>query len=280
MDDFALNGAAINGEANEWVTLEGTAEIAFDCILDGIRGAGMVANETINFDTSGNIYAGLIGTGSVDVELDAALQPSLLTKITGDIPISLDAQMAASLRKAIAGSLDIELDVGLNVIRWAMGTGTVMIDFGLTGEGRIVQRVQIEGVCGIVLDPMLLDGRRTPAHRPEMPLLVDVKLEGPAWLRMQAQGNALINTVMEGVGRIGGKVRLEGATEFELITDGDLRRYALVPVEGVADVQFLLISELAGRPSIPADYVPAPTSRRFVVARERRERVLIYDRSL
>lgn len=280
MDDFALNGAAINGQPNEWITLEGSAVFAFDAVLEGIRGAGMVANWPITLDGTAAMSAGIIGIGTVGMQLDGELQPSLLTKITGSMPISIDGQMLAALRVALAGALGISPEFNLDIVRWALGQGSIDVEFGLTGEGRTVAQIQIEGVCGIVLEPLTLDGRRTPAHRPDMPMSISLEMGGPAWLKMQAAGNAQFASLIEGIGRIGGKVGLQGAIEIEMAARGDMRRYALVPIEGVSDVQFALVSELAGRPEIPAQYVPAPTSRRFNVARESRERMLVNERSL
>lgn len=280
MDEFALNGAAINGEANELVMLEGVVAFDLDCELGGIRGATLTGAADIELDVSGDFYNGLIGTGSIDIEMEAELAPSLLTMITGEIAIDMQAQMIGAAGIMGAGSIPILFEPDLWLTKRAMAQGDITIAFGLTGDGRIVQRVQIDGWCAIIVDPLYLDGRRTPAIRPDMPLDMDAKITGPASLEMRGQGAADIDVVLDGVTRLGGKVNIEGSTSIELITHGAARQFTLIPIDGIADIQFLLVSERAGRPAIPTEYEPAPAGRRFVVARQSRERRVVYDRVL
>lgn len=280
MNEFALNGAAINDQANELVLLEGTAAVDVVCALEGIRGATGTGAAGIDLDMTGNFSGGIVGVGSVDVEVDAELAPSLLTMITGEIAIDMQAQMVGAAGIVGAGSIPIEFDPSLHLYKRSMGQGDISVAFGLTGDGRIVQRVRIEGWFGIILDPLYMDGRRTPAIRPDMPLDMAAKISGPASLEMRGEGAAEVDVVLDGISRLGGRVNIEGSAEIELITRSIGRQYTLVPIEGIADIQFVLVSERAGRPAIPTEYVPAPTDRRFLVARQPRERRVIYERTL
>ena len=280
MDDFALNDAAINGDAYELVLLEGVIAVDLDCELDGIRGATLAGEVEIELDVAGDFYNGLVGAGSIDIELESQLAPSLLTMITGEIAVDMQAQMIGAAGIMGAGNIPIQFQPEFLLYKRSMGQGEITMAFGLTGDGRIVQRVFIEGDCYIIVDPLYLRGRRTQAIRPDMPLDMDAKITGSASLEMRGQGAADIDFLLDGITRLGGKVKIEGSAPIELITHGVARQFTQIPIEGIADVQFLLVSERAGRPPLPTEYEPAPASRRFTVARQSRERRVVYERML
>ncbi|MEY9435583.1 hypothetical protein [Bradyrhizobium elkanii] len=281
MDDFALNAAPVNGAVSLDIVLDGTIDCAL--ALGGEIRAGTLldGDTTVALQTSGTASAGLMLAGSADIAFDASAESMRFVPIGGDTIIALDTTHDLTRWALGTATIAIALQPTLDLTRRALGSGTIGIDLIVSGDARLVQRVYLDGECGIVIDPAYLDGRRTQAHRPGLPLDIALDLEGAAWLEMHsAAGTAAIDMVLEGIARIGGKVQIEGACEIELIANGKARQYRQVPIEGVADIEFVLIAERAGRPLIPSEYVPAPTGRRFVVPRQARERRITYERRL
>lgn len=270
MNDFALNGAEINGQDYAIALLEGYSEVLFDAAQEGIRGAMLASDADISLEAPGDINAGIMASGSLDVDLEAELSPVLLTMIRGDIAVSADASMTGAAGIRGEGSMSVLMDDWLYLTRRAMGRGFIPVEVDFYGDARIAQRVFFEGNAGIVIGPAYLDGWRRQAVRPGMTAVIGANVAGPAALRMSGGGFAAFDLIAEAAVANGQQVGIEGGSVIETAVRGDIRMFRYVRLEGSADMEVSMSVSRFSEP-LPTEYIPAPKSRRFIVSKEKRE---------
>lgn len=269
MNDFALNAAAVNGSVEVWI--------------DAVTAA-------VELQSSGDVYAGLMGQGTASVVTGLTGDAYALVKLSGDAVVTTSADAVAIIGKSAEGSAQLVLSAAGEGARWVFGVGSNAITWDAEGDGQVVEL--LSGRFNIALSASL-DGAVGVTRRGEGDALV--LLEANATFVVSkahyAEAQAVINLGSAGAGyaivhspdaygqfelsasgdmRLGSKVLGSGDSVIQLFARGSLGSIHYEYGEGSAAIEFDTVIERFGRPDLPIDYVPAPAARTFMVQKSSR----------
>lgn len=261
MNLFAFNEAAINSQPSYDIALEGSADVVLFA--------------------EGDVIVRKLAEGEIAAQLTATGNFSTGVLVEGDSQIQFSTEAEAYKRSMMQGNVLISLSTTGSGHRGSLLEGTAPIVLTATADAIVRQTIlRLEGVIGMSIDG-LVDGRRTPAHRPEANMSINLDMVASAWLEMHGnEGAAEIEMLLSAGSRLGARVYIEGESRVEFIAHVDGRRYAQVRLEGLSEIELSLVAQRAGRPLIPTEYIQAPQGRQFTVARDTRERRIFDDRRL
>jgi len=274
VQNFAINGGALNGDSEVWldeaataaVVLQSNGELAQGLGLEGTAQAVVYADGALAFwasltgqasvvlDGSGQVQRGGMLGGDAKIQLAASGDFTRWVMIEGDSPVELfgdgDIQVAPSVRATfsviISAACDLRVGVGRKI------EGYMPIELRGDLRGYHVKSTQLEGYANIELAAL-----------------------GHTALRiMSPPGVATIQLSGAGGIRFGEKIGLEGYAAIDFYSRSAVEVLHYVYAEGVATIEIASSAAVAGKPKIPAEYEPAPASRIISIGRETRERSL------
>ena len=269
MNDFALNAAAINGSVEVWI--------------DAVTAA-------VELQSSGDVYAGLVGHGTANVVAGLTGDAFALVKLSGDAVVETSAQGVATIWITAEGSAQLVLSATGDGTRWVFGVGSNAITWNAEGDGQVVEL--LSGRFNIELSASL-DGAVGVTQRGEGDALVllDAGADFVVSKAHFAHAEALIRLGSAGAGyaivhspdaygqfelsafgdmRLAERVFGSGDSIIQLFARGSLGSIHYEYGEGSAAIEFDTVIERFGRPDLPIDYVPAPAARTFMVQKSSR----------
>lgn len=258
MQNFAINGGALNGDPEVWIE-EAVASLSLQAAGDGMRGAMFEGSAAVELDADCDLLVWALLEGQASVELDATGEGLRWVMVEGQTPIEFAADGDIVVVEGISASFAVELRLAgdIAVAQAANLDGGSAIRLSASGSVGSAKTALLSGVA-----PLVFAGRGHGA------LVID-----------SPPGAAAIKLLAQGASRVGAKMPLEGTAVVALYARGGLGKFRYVFLEGAAAFEILAMAEKIGVPAIPGYYVEAPKirtlrltkePRRFTVPAERR----------
>ncbi len=306
MQNFAINGGALNGDPEVWID-ESFASVA-------TQAAGSVAN-------------GLVLSGAAPVRTGSSLTLSRLTKLEGVAPVQVKYSGSIANGLVLGGSAPISFDASGDFLRWVMIQGVTPTVVDLTGDimavasisatfatvlrsdldlkiatgqsiegtlpvalygsleakasqsARIIGDASIQLVTAGKLSRITKIGNDTSVedNTPSFDRYSGAELGGSALGGFAINDDGLIRVTypgprlkLSGSARLGAKKYLEGYAVVELHARGSIESLHYVYAGADFKVGILARTEKNGIPTIPGYYVEAPLIRVLRVGEEAR----------
>lgn len=274
MQNFAINGGAINGDSEVWldeaataaVVLQSNGELAQGLGLEGTAQAVVYADGALAFrasltgqasvvlDGSGQVQRGGMLGGDAKIQLAASGDFTRWVMIEGDSPVELFGDGDIQVVPGVSATLDIVLSAKCDLHIGASQKIEGYMPIELRGDlrGYHVKATQLGGYANIELAAL-----------------------GHAALRiMSPPGVATIQLSGAGGIRFGEKIGLAGYAAIDFYSRGSVDVLHYVYAEGSARIEIAASAAVAGKPQIPTEYEPAPATRIIIIGREARDRSL------
>jgi hypothetical protein len=279
MQNFAINGGALNGDPQVWID-------------DASLGVVLQAD--------GDVMLGRTLAGGAQVIAAADLSLSLQAKLQGLAGIAMAATGQLTYGVSLVGASPIVVSTTGDGVRWAMIQGDAPTVLAADGDLQVVPPVsatfdivasgdlelhvatghQGEGYAPIVMASDL-QAYVTPATILSGLASIEAAGLGQGNLLMASPpGEAAIVFVADGAARYGARLSLEGDAVLELYSRGCLDIWHYVYAEGEAAIQFMAMAASHGIPVIPSQYVAAPIARALRVGEENRRFIVPAERRL
>ena len=269
MQNFAINGGALNGDPEVWID-DTALSVAIQAAGEGMRG--------------------IVLSGAAQTRLSASLSLAFMAKLSGSAGISVSAGGVLTYGVSLVGTAPVRVGFSGHGLRWVMIAGTTPTVVDLAGDIAVVPGIsatftlvlsadldlhvatshEIEGRMPVVLAASL-KGYRVPATLLAGQAAVQLAGIGKGSLAIASPpGSATIHIDADGAARLGAKLSLEGVAIIETYARGYLESWHYVYAEGSASIDIMARAEKHGTPNIPGYYIEAPAMRALRVAEEAR----------
>lgn len=278
MQNFAINGGALNGDPEVWID-DSSASVVFQAAGEGMRGA--------------------MGAGTAQWSIVSSGALALHARLEGQAGVVFGSSGSITYGVSLVGEAPIQVGASLDGLRWVMLAGQAPTVLELNGDIQVVPAISATFVMMLssVLDLHVANGQHIEGSAPiEVRAGLDanaakslrlvgyapIELAGIGYPSLTIQsppGAGSIQFNAAGDARFGSKIGLEGAAELSLFSVADLGVLHYVYAEGVAGIGIIAEAAKHGIPNIPGLYVEAPPIRvlrvgeevrRFIVPAERR----------
>lgn len=269
MQNFAINGGALNGDSEVWIG-NTTASVAVQAAGVGMRG--------------------IVLSGDAQVHLEASLALAFMAKLSGAAGVTVGASGILTYGISLAGTAPVSVGFSGYGLRWVMIEGYTPTVIDLTGDIAVVPGISATFalVLKAGLDLSVAVGRKLEGYLPvvvsssfEAYSVPGTLLSGKAVVELAGigranlvvaspPGHASVHVGADGAARLGAKLSLEGAAVIETYARGYLESWHYVYAEGSASLAIMARAERHGIPNIPGYYVEAPAMRALRVAEEAR----------
>ena len=278
MQNFAINGGALNGDPQVWI------EASSASVVVQAAGVGM---------------HGLVLSGAAPVHVSSSLSLAFQAKLSGEADVSISAAGVLTNGLSLVGAAKVALKTSGDFLRWVMIQGVTPTVIDLSGDLQVVPAISatFTMVLKSSLDLHVAVGRKIEGR---LPVVINSTFQAysvPATLLSGAAavqfagigkgnlivtsppGAAAIELKANGGARLGAKLSLEGIASVGLYARGYLESWHYVYAEGSAAIEIMARAETHGKPNIPGYYIEAPVmralrvteeARRFTVPAERR----------
>lgn len=279
MQNFALNGGALNGDPQVWID---------------------DASLAVAFQADGDVMLGLNLIGSAQVVTAADLSLAFQAKLEGLAGVALDASGQLTYGVSLVGASPVVVSTSGDVVRWGMIQGDAATVLAADGDLQIVPPVSatFDIVASGDLDLRAATGHQGEGYAPII-MATDLQayvtpatlLSGVASIEAAGlgQGNLVITSppgevsiifAADGDARFGAKLSIEGDAVLELYSRGCLDLWHYVYAEAEVVIQIMAEAASHGMPIIPSQYVAAPIARALRVGEENRRFIVPAERRL
>lgn len=278
MENFAINGGALNGDPQIWID-DSSVSVVVQAAGVGMRG--------------------IVLSGAAPVALAASLPLAFMAKLSGSAGVRLLSSGVLTNGLSLVGAAKVSVKTTGDFLRWVMIQGVTPTVIDLSGDLQVVPAISatFTMVLKADLDLHVAAGRKIEGR---LPIVIDSKFQAysvPATLLSGAAavqfagigkgnlimtsppGAAAIELKAYGAARLGAKLSIEGSATVGLYARGYLESWHYVYAEGSAAIEIMARAETHGIPIIPGYYIEAPAmralrvteeARRFTVPAERR----------
>lgn len=279
MQNFAINGGALNGDPEVWSDS---------------------ASASVVLQSSGVGMRGIVLSGSSPVALSSSLSLAFMAKLAGAAGIAVSASGVLTNGLSVVGAAPVRLSASGSALRWVMIEGVTPTMVELSGDIAVVPAISATFtlVMGATLDLHVAAGQEIEGYLPVVLrsglLGYDVRatgLSGMAAVEFAAIGRgnlfvasppalAAIELKSDGTARLGAKLSLEGSATVGLYARGYLESWHYVYAEGYAAIEIMARAETHGIPTIPGYYIEAPAMRALRVTEEARRLTVPAERRI
>lgn len=269
MQNFAINGGALNGDPEVWI--ENTAL----SVVVQAAGVGM---------------RGIVLSGAAPVAVGSSLSLALMAKLSGAAGISVSSSGVLTYGVSLVGAAPVHVGFSGFGLRWVMIEGTTPTAINLNGDIAVVPGISatFSLVMNASLDLHVAEGLKIEGYLPvvlrsgfQAYSVPGTLLGGAAAVQLAGigrgnlivtspPGSASIEINAEGAARFGAKLSIEGAAIIQTYARGYVESWHYVYAEGSAAIEIMSRAEKHGTPNIPGYYVEAPAMRALRVAEEAR----------
>lgn len=278
MQNFAINGGALNGDPEVWID-DSSASVVFQASGEGMRGA--------------------MGAGTAQCSIVSSGALALHARLEGQAGMVWGASGSITYGVSLVGTAPLQVKASLDGLRWVMLAGQAPTEFYMDGDIQVVPSISATFVMTLAsdLDLHVATGQHGEGITPievradfDAKVAKALRLVGyapiefagigyPALTIQSPPGAGSIQFKSSGDARFGSKIGLEGEAGIGLFSVTDLGVLHYVYAEGAAKIGIIAEAAKHGIPNIPGLYVEAPPiralrvgeeARRFIVPAERR----------
>jgi len=279
MQNFAINGGALNGDPQVWIDDTALA-VAIQAAGVGMNGLSLIGSASVSLASSGSLayMAALSGQAGITITADGVLTNGL--SLVGAAPVVLGVEGSGTRWAMIEGVTPTTVDASGDIAVVPAISATFTLVMGAELDLVVATGHQIEGYLPVVLSSTF------QAYSVPATLLsgdAQVQMAGIGYGNLiidSPPGDALIAVDSYLDTRIGEKISLEGDAVIEIYARGYLESLHYVYAEGDASIHIAVKAETHGVPVIPSEYFPAPTGRYFYVMGENRYFIVPKDRQV